>query len=443
MQLKSFIRNKIRPPRYRLVTLFAVVTLVSVGVGVWAQREHAYRARVAAVAVLYSPCGDPNSDDFQTFEVVTGFVGINGIPLSARYPDHVVWRRWAGGTLMGQRLPYTFWGGVGPEGLQRDDVVTYVKWPYNPRWYVRRGRVVRVTDKVLAALLQLPTLAGLELSESAVEDAQLREIAKITSLDHLDLSGTKISDEALRSLARLRSLRCLDLNRTKITSAGLRHLTSLRELEDLYLSETVVGDAGARHLGAMQSLHALSLDSTGISDAGLAAFSSLDKLEELSLARTAVGDHGVSLLAGLQSLRGLNLTKTKITGDGLARLPTMPQLESLLLEGDDIRGDSVRHLERCPRLSELNLEATPIGDSSLEALGRFPSLFTVNLRNCRQISGKGLMHLAESKSLRRVFVEGSPVTEASVAKLKALNGVMSVYASAPVDQPAPNAEVVE
>src|SRR5262245_1906787 len=63
---------------------------------------------------------------------------------------------------------------------------------------------------------------GLDLHNTPVTDAGLKELAAFKNLQALDLTGTEVTDGGLKDLAALKSLRVLDLAVTSVTDAGLR-----------------------------------------------------------------------------------------------------------------------------------------------------------------------------------------------------------------------------
>ena len=66
--------------------------------------------------------------------------------------------------------------------------------------------------------------------------------------EDLDLSQTKVTDAGLKELGKLKRLTALHLNNTKVTDAGLKELKELKQLEFLNLSNTQVTDAGLKEL---------------------------------------------------------------------------------------------------------------------------------------------------------------------------------------------------
>ncbi|MGH9582233.1 MAG: leucine-rich repeat domain-containing protein, partial [Bryobacteraceae bacterium] len=289
MRFIWFFRGVLRRARYRLATLFALVAAISVPLAFWAEREHQYRVRLAAVATLDN-----------------GHMNVGVIPRGAA-PDTL--------EFIDSRL----------RPLRRDDVIVYAN--------------CQASDEALSAIVRLPTLGALalydvpgawimtdavpgtpeaplplahgKLAPGAIDPA-LQRIAKLPLLEELSLGGTSVSDEGLNHAAGLHSLRVLRLANTKIADSALKRLSPLRRLEELDLSRTAITDAGIRDLSALTSLRVLNLSFTNISGVGFEDLTRLCHLEDLDLASTVLSDTGARHLAQLVSLRNLDLSNTKI-----------------------------------------------------------------------------------------------------------------------------------
>jgi len=62
----------------------------------------------------------------------------------------------------------------------------------------------------------------LNLNDTKVTDAGLREVARLYNLTSLSMNDTKITDAGLKEIAKLKNLTTLDIDNTKVTSAGMR-----------------------------------------------------------------------------------------------------------------------------------------------------------------------------------------------------------------------------
>jgi hypothetical protein len=83
-------------------------------------------------------------------------------------------------------------------------------------------------------------VAWLELSNSSITDADMKDLKELKKLESLCLGNTRISDAGIEQLKTLTNLKFLGLYETGITDAGLRHLKEHSALESLLLNETHV-----------------------------------------------------------------------------------------------------------------------------------------------------------------------------------------------------------
>ncbi len=83
-----------------------------------------------------------------------------------------------------------------------------------------------VGDAEMSTIAQLPNLTRLHLERTAVSDAGLAQIGSLRHLEYLNLYGTRVTDEGLPKLAGLTSLRGLHLWQTAATLAGAERLRS-------------------------------------------------------------------------------------------------------------------------------------------------------------------------------------------------------------------------
>lgn len=125
-----------------------------------------------------------------------------------------------------------------------------------PNWllWVNGNRSFRVFEKATVV----------NLSETAITDADLAHLAKLNGLERLNLGETEITDAGLAPLERLTGLKALDLSRTQITGTGLEHLANLTKLEYLYLAGTQVDDGDLHHLNGLMMLRHLDVGGTAV-----------------------------------------------------------------------------------------------------------------------------------------------------------------------------------
>jgi len=104
---------------------------------------------------------------------------------------------------------------------------------------------IPIVEKAIRESLKKPTgeltvadlasVTVLNLNETKITDAGLKEVAKMQNLTTLALGYAEITDAGLKEVAKLQKLRNLELSFTEITDAGLKELAKLQNLRDLGL----------------------------------------------------------------------------------------------------------------------------------------------------------------------------------------------------------------
>jgi hypothetical protein len=111
------------------------------------------------------------------------------------------------------------------------------------------GALLHPDDVTLLASNE--ALRCLDLSDTAVGDAEVGELCRLPHLQELKLDGTLITDAACHALARVRSLRALSIQETGVTDAGLAVLAGSPSIQALDLRHTRITQAG---LGALDRM---------------------------------------------------------------------------------------------------------------------------------------------------------------------------------------------
>jgi hypothetical protein len=221
-RIVKLLTPKRRWAQFSLATLFAVVTVLCVGLALVVVPVERQRRAVAAIKAIGGTVAYAEHDE----TAIEAFPG--------RFP-----RRW----------------------LARDyfDEVRQV--------YLDS---TQVTDADLAHLQGLTGVRRLYLDDTQVTDAGLTHLQGLTGLEVLLLDRTEVTDTGLAHLQGLTRLETLWLNGTHVTDAGLSHLQRLTGLEVLLLDRTEVTDTGLAHLQGLTRLETLWLDGTHVTGAGLA-----------------------------------------------------------------------------------------------------------------------------------------------------------------------------
>jgi len=114
------------------------------------------------------------------------------------------------------------------------------------------------------------SVSKIELGGTKADDASLTAIGRLADMKNLNLRYNQVTDAGLEHLIGLTNLESLTLDGTQITDAGLVHLQRLTNLLMLNLCETQITDAGLEHLKAMTNLKTLWLDYTQVTNEGVA-----------------------------------------------------------------------------------------------------------------------------------------------------------------------------
>ena len=98
-----------------------------------------------------------------------------------------------------------------------------------------------LNDQALTTLLVLKDqIIWLNMSNSGIKNAQLKQIGQLKNLIKLNLSTNTISDEGLTHLVELQNLESINLYKTGVSEGLLALVPKLPNLKRLYLSESKV-----------------------------------------------------------------------------------------------------------------------------------------------------------------------------------------------------------
>ena len=278
----------------------------------------------------------------------------------------------------------------------------------------------RLTEKDMKELASLVNLRILEIEKAPVSIQSLAMIGGFTNLRRLGLEGAQFEPDATEGLANLVNLTDLNLRDASITDAALEGLGALKELRKLDLKSTHATGKALAGLASLSGLTHLNLSSLPIRDEDLIHLAGLENLIELDLGHTAITGEGLAHLRNLGKLQRLSLEfLPNFDGRHLAHLAALPSLESLTLRGSGVKDEHTKHLAALSNLSGwLNLSENPITDVSLVHLAGLQKLRFLYLGRT-QVTGPGLQHLENMGRLRELYLAGAPVTDETVAQLRA------------------------
>jgi hypothetical protein len=206
--MKKLAAKLLRAFRFRLATVFLLITLCSIWLGWISYHARKQRDAVAGlerkgVTVMFSYQKSPDGS----------FSYLASVP--------------------------------GPAWLRRIIGDDYFRTAVSVTATAEKGPI---TDAGMRYLADLPSLDRLYISKSGTTDEGIQHIAGLTRLTQLTLRGSQITDDGLRHLKNLRNLELLQLIDNQITGHGLKHLAGMTGLKTLYMYDNPISDEGLSHL---------------------------------------------------------------------------------------------------------------------------------------------------------------------------------------------------
>lgn len=310
----------------------------------------------------------------------------------------------------------------------------------------------KMTNASLASLSRLPSLKGLSLARTQVDDDGLRHLAGRSNLVQLAINSDK--DLELLLWPRVAPLKFDDpvLERAKlrtrmhkvraatdwamlgvdspdiaswglkssrpqrVTDAGLVHLKNHRQLTTLAICGSPIAGTGFQHLQQCDALNVLLLLDCPVTDAGLEQIAGLRRLRTLMLSGERISDEGITHLASMQELASLWLDTSPIDGSGLSHVAKLPSLKVLTLSRTKINDAGLAGIRDAKGLTYLNLRGADVTDEGLAHLAELTELTELDLSGTC-VTGAGLIHLAKLTKLNKLNFSETPLTSDSLALL--------------------------
>jgi hypothetical protein len=298
-----------------------------------------------------------------------------------------------------------------------------------------------LSDEWFESLSTIKTLWELRISNTNLDDEQLRRLKSLPSLKKLKLQGSfgasraSIGDGGLAHLAQIRSLEALDLYYGRFTDEGMRHLCSLPRLRRLFIPNNHSYSAeGLRHLARMQSLEELSVGSRSLTDVGLSHIADMTALKDLRLfdARSITND-GIAELGALKSLRTLKIfSAPHVTGVGVNCLSTLTNLEELEAHtgGREQDTESDKATLNIGQLTQLRKLRTSVWqDEDLACLVNLRCLKTLELIGRGPLTDKGIVYLRGLTGLTQLEIDNACLTDEGLKNLAGMKKLNSLTLS--------------
>ncbi|MBE0536639.1 MAG: hypothetical protein IH624_13315 [Phycisphaerae bacterium] len=235
------------------------------------------------------------------------------------------------------------------------------------------------------------------VSEDGWKDTSFMSAFGPDDFHSLTLSGdwsagqSKPMDSCMKHLAHLTGLRVINLRGSAVTTQGMMSLRGMTNLERIYLPAGATNST-VKLLHVFPNLKGLYFGETNIKDLGLTQFEGMDRLEELELAGKLLTNEGLKSLRHLRSVR-------------------------YLIIGGPFSDEGFVHVQAMPALRTINVNTEHFGDAALQALSRAPVLEAIGAHWMKEITDRGVDHLAQMKNLKKLDIASAEITPRSIPTL--------------------------
>lgn len=290
---------------------------------------------------------------------------------------------------------------------------------------------------LLEVVAQFPALRTLQLRRCPwLTDAELSALVRMPALESLMISDADITDAGLETLARCPQLTQLGVDRCPlITDSGIRRLAALGQVENVSINECPqLTDNSVEALAMSGSVKAISACGIPMTRSALQTVTQVEPSIGLTLDRFDIPEWQPLLDAGarigLDDAYQLRWVELDDRWDDPAAMPPyslsvepVQDSDSLIAELDHRRVDVTDELLHClqsvPELPRLYLKNLPITDAQLARLCRLPQLELLSLEHV-PITDDGLRAVAGYESLQSLRLLRVPVTGEGLAALTGL-----------------------
>jgi internalin A len=317
-------------------------------------------------------------------------------------------------------------------------------------------------DPGFARLKRMDWLESLEIIGDELSDSDMESLNGFTRLRILKLgTAVKITGSGLAFLKASRKLETLELNANRLNDEHLDNLKQWPNLSTLTLGEPwglresfqvshsfsanpswlwvqkgpgPIIDRGMQNLQHVPNLRRLELNGINISDTGLKPIRGLPRLENLRLSALKVGEAGLANLEALTKLRSLEIRDMPTPGGTLGRLKAMPQLAELKLVRTDITNSEASQLVGLESMRWLCItrsgelrsdDDVVLSDGAVLAavLKSMPNIVEIDIIDYPGIGDTALQGIAALKSLKRLKLSGTTVTNAGLRQIAAITAL--------------------
>ena len=248
---------------------------------------------------------------------------------------------------------------------------------------------------------------------------QIRSLNPNTPIDALRVSSLGLFDvKRAREVSRWPAIKRMDIWCTT-TKAGLRQLLFTPGLEEINLTG-IKGHGSLDGMPRPTSVHTLRCSFLSSDD--LLRIADLPDLQTLSAQYSRLSRAVIARLVGMQSLCNLDLEASNLNDDMASILSSSTRIVSLDIGKTRVGPKGLQRICQMSALRELDIWALDIQDSDLDmlaGLARLEYLSVGGYEGQAVLTAQGVLpRIARLPSLRKLWLDGIPLTEDEIAGLE-------------------------
>lgn len=289
------------------------------------------------------------------------------------------------------------------------------------------------TRDTASKLYQVDLSYGVDMTKFKPED--LRHIAALPGVRTFAMRNKSFDDAVAAEVAKLRQLTTVHATESTMTDKGLVELAKLPALDTLRIGGSMFTPSpftaeGFKTLASMPKLRDLDISQSQAGDAGLIALKAAPQLTQLyMIGARNVGRPGLAALASMKTLRGLVMQWVDVNEE-VEALAASTSLDDITFMGSAqskvvLDDAGAVHLAKIKSLTKVVVWHTKVTDKTMAALATLPKLRTLII-NKTAIGDEGFKAFANHPELTTIWADETQITDASApvfASLKKLGSL--------------------
>jgi len=249
--------------------------------------------------------------------------------------------------------------------------------------------------------------------EGPFSSADIRSLRKNGNIEKLSLTKQNlVTAEIAKGFCSLESVEWVWLW-CSVTRTAMREVIAIPNLRTLDVLEIrypgkLQNFAAAEKLAVFRANHYMS-------EEDLFEVSKLPALEELGAQNAAISEDSLAALLEMPNLRDLDLEATAFNDDMAAAIAQIKRITKLDVGATLLTRKGLRHICGMKQLRSLDIWATNIAEEDLDMLADLPGLEYLSVggyEGQKDLTSNGVLpRLERIKSLKRVWLDGIPITD--------------------------------